>query len=89
MNKPSSYEFIGARVFSDIRVNSNGSDMMYTMNHLYHGIFGSSLKSIHNTNMVLNAKHHFDVGCVNPDQCEWHRVNISDGYFLHYRINMK
>ena len=92
---PASYEFNISRVFNDIKENSSGNDFMYTMGHLYRSrIVDPNPKSIHDTSKVLNAKHHINLGCINGharghNLCKIQRVDMSDGYGLHYRIGWK
>ena len=90
MKNLATYRFDGVRFFSDLKENlSRSGDLIYARNHLYRGKFNGFWKCIHNTNKVLNVKHHHNVGCVNPGMCLTHKVNVSYGYFLHYRIGWK
>ena len=86
LSLPATYEFDGARFFSNHMINSSGSDWMYTMSHVYRGYMYDNKKCIHDTTKVLNAEHHRNFGCIDPNMCRTYKVNVKDAYFLHHRI---
>ena len=60
------------------------------MSHPYQGGFqGIAMKTIQASDLTIDPTTHGSLGCILGKRSSKYKVNKSDGYFLHHRIDWK